>query len=102
MKIIHLIASRIAMFEIERVPENLKDVILQLLETMQADDRVNIRINSEDLKFLEELRKRSKNEDSQLQNVKFVTIALALYHNVVFTVQNSTVPNIALNIIHRF
>lgn len=69
LKLITLLASKIAMFEIQSNPEKLYDLITNLFEEMQSDERVVLRLSSEDLIFIEGVREKLGIEYS-INNVK--------------------------------
>jgi flagellar assembly protein FliH len=72
MKLIFQIANRIAMREISLSQEPIVAMLNDLVGGLQGDDSVTIRLNPEDLNFVETLRQKNVKATEDLQRVKFV------------------------------
>ncbi len=71
IKLVFNVAEKIAQREISLNQEPILDMIKQLVESIQADDRVNLNVSENDYAFIEELRKRSQ-VDLDFKNVKLI------------------------------
>lgn len=70
LKMVHLIASKIAFKEIKDNPEVILNIIKTLVEEAHTEDEVILHLSFDDQIFLESLREKSKKKVEFLQNVK--------------------------------
>ncbi|MBC86240.1 MAG: hypothetical protein CL677_03585 [Bdellovibrionaceae bacterium] len=70
MRLIHAIASKIAMFEIKSSPEALVEIIEQLFLELKSDQRVVIKLSEDDALFIGTLREKNDQSVEFMKNVK--------------------------------
>ncbi len=70
LKLIHNIASKIALFEIKTNPEELIDIIEQLFLELKSDQRVIIKVSEDDALFISTLRERNDQSVDFMKNAK--------------------------------
>ena len=73
IKLIHSISSKIALREISLKPEMIVDLVKKVVDDIQTEDKIMIKISNEDKMFLESLAEKAKHESSKFQNVAFET-----------------------------
>lgn len=70
IQLVGRLASRIAMFEVESQPERIGQLLMDLVERVQGDQRMVIRVNQDDMVFLETLKEKLGKEDERLSQIK--------------------------------
>ncbi len=70
LKLITSIATKMAIFEIKSNPESIKDLIHSMVEKMQSEERVLIRMSPSDVEFLRQLKNDVSPDFESLVNVK--------------------------------
>lgn len=69
--LVHIVAKKIAMREVEVNKEIILDVISEVLREAQSDEDVQIYISQNDFDFIKRVKKAQNAELNQLKNVKF-------------------------------
>jgi len=71
MQMVYRIAERIAMRSIAQDEKPILELINKFVTELQAAQKIKIRLNPGDLKFVEDLRNRNMKEAENLERVKF-------------------------------
>lgn len=71
MKLIYDIASRIAFDHIEENQESVLNVIKKAIETAQAEENINVKVNPTQLEYVEKMKQQNSNETEFLKRIKF-------------------------------
>lgn len=72
MKMIYVIASKLAFDHVNEHEAVVLNIIKKCIEEAQADENVNVLINSEQLQYLEKIKQNQTRETDFLEKVKFV------------------------------
>lgn len=73
IKLLFLIAKKIALRDLETNREAVAEILKHVLGEMQTDERVTVRLSSEDLVFLESLQEKSEQRLQNFERIKFIT-----------------------------
>lgn len=70
IKLVYEIAKRIAMVEIKENKEAIVSIITQLLESIQIEEKILVKVSPDDFNFLEGIRNKSEKSAELLKRVK--------------------------------
>ncbi len=70
VKLSYQIGKKIALTEIEEKPELIVEMLKNILESIQTDERILVKVAAADLSFIEGLREKMKKEWDVLKRVK--------------------------------
>lgn len=68
--LVHLVASKIAMAEIENKSDLILNLLKQVIENLHGEQNVLIRLNSSDLEFVQSMLEKNKKDLSALQKLR--------------------------------
>lgn len=69
VRLVFDIAKKIIFREIQEDPTVVKDLLIALIEGMDVDGRINVRLSANDFKFVEELKQRGDKKLIQLERI---------------------------------
>lgn len=72
IKLLFLIAKKMALRDLEENRDAVKEILTGVIGEMQNDEQSVVRLNSEDLKFIESLQEKSGEKIESLERVKFI------------------------------
>jgi flagellar assembly protein FliH len=72
IQLLFLVAKKMALRDLHDNREAVKAILDDVLDEMQSDEQLSVRLSPEDLKFLEELQQKSGDKIESLERVKFI------------------------------
>lgn len=72
IQLLFLVAKKMALRDLQDNREAVKTILDDVLDEMQSDEQLSVRLSPEDLKFLEELQQKSGDKIESLERVKFI------------------------------
>ncbi len=73
MHLIFKIAEKIALHEIVGNKEHIAAYIKNVVESLAADDRVNVHVSKDDFAFIDDLRSRLEKQGTQFEKIKLIS-----------------------------
>ncbi|MGE3760404.1 MAG: FliH/SctL family protein [Pseudobdellovibrionaceae bacterium] len=72
IQLLFLVAKKMALRDLEENRDAVKQILSDILGEMQKDEQLIVRLNAEDLLFIEGLQEKSKEKIESLERVKFI------------------------------